>query len=178
MLSVVKNIHQQKDEYEVQFEQLALKHEAAIFQQALKIVKSTHIANDIVQDVLMKVWEERFNWHSIQKIDAWIYVITRNKLMDFLRKAASDRAMRQKIWEEIQQNQQGQKFPLEIKDSLHRLNKIVRELPPQRQLVFRLNKEGGLNHQEIADELSISKHTVKNQLFQAIKFLQKKFSGE
>jgi RNA polymerase sigma-70 factor (ECF subfamily) len=52
------------------------------------------------------------------------------------------------------------------------IQKAVDQLPPQRKLIYYLNREKGLNYQEIADHLAISKHTVKNQLSTALQSIR------
>jgi RNA polymerase sigma-70 factor (ECF subfamily) len=66
--------------------------------------------------------------------------------------------------------------PLEVKESDMLVREAVEQLPDQRKIVYRLNRETGMSYQEIADQLSVSKHTVKNQLYLAIRFLQKRLS--
>ncbi len=57
------------------------------------------------------------------------------------------------------------------------IHKAVNQLPPQRRLVYRLNRDKGLSYQEIAEELSISRHTVKNQLSLALQSIHRFLSG-
>jgi RNA polymerase sigma-70 factor (ECF subfamily) len=52
------------------------------------------------------------------------------------------------------------------------IQKAIDHLPPQRKLIYYLNREKGLNYQEIATELDISKHTVKNQLSTALQSIK------
>jgi RNA polymerase sigma-70 factor (ECF subfamily) len=52
------------------------------------------------------------------------------------------------------------------------IKEAVDHLPPKRQLIYKLSREQGLSHKEIADKLAISQHTVKNQLVVAIKSIQ------
>src|SRR5690625_6296154 len=55
-------------------------------------------------------------------------------------------------------------------DKRHRLiQQSIRQMPPRRQLIFRLSREEGYTHEEIADKLNISKNTVKNHVVAALK---------
>ena len=100
----------------------------------------------------------------------------KNKVIDFLRKVAADDRLKASLWRKIEQKQAALDSPLEAKESEQLMHEAVDALPAQRKMVYRLNRETGLSYQEIADELSISRHTVKNQLYLALRFLQKRFS--
>jgi RNA polymerase sigma-70 factor (ECF subfamily) len=52
------------------------------------------------------------------------------------------------------------------------LQKAIAHLPAQRRLIYQLNREKGMNYQQIAEELQISRHTVKNQLSTALQSIR------
>ncbi len=167
-----------KNEIEFLFESLFKKHEAAVYRLALRVTKSHLHAGDIVQEVFLKIWEHREEFQNIKNTDAWISRIVKNKLIDFLRKVSADGRLKANLWREMNTMQNEAEQLLEAKESGKLIEKAINELPPQRRLVYQLNRESGLSYDQIADKLSISKHTVKNQLSTALKFLQKKFSFE
>lgn len=173
-----KDSRSSKNEIEFLFESLFKKHEAPVYRLALRITKSHLHAGDIVQEVFLKIWEHREELKNIRNTDAWLTRIVKNKLIDFMRKASADDRLKAAIWREININRHETEQLLEAKESDNLLNAAVNELPPQRKLVYQLNRESGLSYQQIADKLSISKHTVKNQLSTALRFIQKKFSFE
>jgi RNA polymerase sigma-70 factor (ECF subfamily) len=143
---------------------------------AFRVTKSPQQAGDIVQEVFLKLWEHRHSIHEIDNMHAWLSRVVRNKLTDFLRKAAADDRLKASLWRKIQHRQNATEQPLEIKESDMLFHDAVEQLPDQRKIVYRLNRDTGMSYQEIADQLSISKHTVKNQLYLAIRFLQKRLS--
>ncbi len=153
-------------------------HNQAIYLLALKVTKSPEQACDIMQDVFIKLWENRDQWDEIRNLEAWLHRVTRNRLIDFLRKTAADQRLQEKLWKQVQQIQPSMEEELDGKESAAMVLQIINELPPQRKLVYLLSREQGLNHHEIAEELSLSRHTVKNQLSLALRFLQKKLSLE
>lgn len=166
---------------EQRFEALFRTHNQGIYQLALKLTKSPQQACDIMQDVFIKLWESRLEWEEIRNIEAWLYRVTKNRLIDFFRKAAADQRVREKLWKDLQDLQDVQESPqeeLDLKEVSGMIHQIVNELPPQRRMVYQLSRDEGLSYHEIAEELSISRHTVKNQLSLALRFLQKKLSLE
>lgn len=163
-------------ETEMLFESLFRKHEGPVYRLSLRVTKSPAHAADIVQEVFLKIWEHREELPNIRNTDAWLTRIVKNKLIDFMRKVSADEKMRAALWREVSHAQSATERKLETKESNELIGKAVEQLPPQRKLVYQLNRQSGLSYQQIADELSISKHTVKNQLSTALRFLQKKFS--
>lgn len=153
------------------------KYHSFLYHIAFKVVKSPETASDIVQNVFLKLWEKRLELNSINNIEAWLYRVTKNELVDFLRKTAADNRLKQKLWENMpvattdtEENMDG-KYCKEI------ISKAVNLLPPQRKLIYTLNRDSGLNYQQIAEKLSISKHTVKNHLSLALRSIQQFITG-
>jgi RNA polymerase sigma-70 factor (ECF subfamily) len=167
-----------KNDIEFLFESLFKKHEAPMYRIAVRVTKSQLHAADIVQEVFLKIWEHKEELKNIRNEDAWVTRILKNKLIDFMRKASADDRLKNSLWREISVAQNETEQMLEAKESDTLIKEAVNELPPQRKLVYQLNRESGLSYEQIADKLSISKHTVKNQLSTALRFIQKKFSFE
>jgi RNA polymerase sigma-70 factor (ECF subfamily) len=61
---------------------------------------------------------------------------------------------------------------MEFKESEELINQAVEQLPPQQKKIYLLSRWSGLNHDQIANELSISKRTVSNQVTKALKFIK------
>lgn len=160
------------------FEQIFKDHHQKIFRLAFSITKSHQQSADIVQEVFLKLWEHRAELENLENVEGWLRSVAKNKIIDFLRKSASDEQKLNLLWKKLQKAAHHSVHILEAKEAEYILYQAINELPQQRRQVFRMNREGGLSYQEIADELSISKHTVKNQLWLALRFLQKKFSLE
>jgi len=163
---------------EQRFETLFRTYNQGIYQLALKLTKSPQQACDIMQDVFIKLWESRLEWEEIRNIEAWLYRVTKNRLIDFFRKVAADQRVREKLWDDLEKMQASPQEELDLKEVSGMIHQIVNELPPQRRMVYQLSRDEGLSYHEIAEELSISRHTVKNQLSLALRFLQKKLSFE
>lgn len=162
-----------KDEaHELLFAELFKKHEYRLHSLALKLTKSDSYARDIIQEVFLKLWEHRHHMQAIHNIEAWLYRITENKVIDFLRKAAADDRLKEAIWSKLSDQFNDTEDLVAAKEYSQIVQKAIDQLPPQRKLIYHLNREKGLNYQEIADELAISKHTVKNQLSNALQSIK------
>lgn len=158
---------------ELMFSELFRKHEQKLYILALKLTKSDQLAKDIIQEVFLKLWDQRNQLSSILNVEAWLYRVTENKIIDFLRKASADVRLKERIWNQLQQIVNESEQYLAVKEYNQIIQKAIDQLPPQRKLIYQLNKEIGMNYREIANELRLSKHTVKNQLSTAIQSVRK-----
>ncbi|WP_423737922.1 RNA polymerase sigma factor [Chitinophaga caseinilytica] len=146
--------------------------EARLFALALRMTKSAEFAQDLVQETFLKLWEHREQMPDIRNMDAWLYRVMENRLMDFLRKAAADERLRERIWTALAQEPPSPATITEAREYHALVSKAIDQLPPQRRLIYRLNREEGMSYLEIADELKISRHTVKNQLSSALQAIR------
>ncbi|HRQ52086.1 MAG TPA: sigma-70 family RNA polymerase sigma factor, partial [Agriterribacter sp.] len=95
--------------------------------------------------------------------------LTENKVIDFLRKTAADKRLRDALWMNMQHMMNETEETISSREYKQIIEKAINHLPPQRKRIYRLSKEQGLNYCQIAHELDISRHTVKNQLFFALR---------
>jgi RNA polymerase sigma-70 factor (ECF subfamily) len=151
------------------FSEIFREHEHRLYILAYRLTKSDLYAKDIIQEVFLKLWECRENIHTINNIEAWLYRLTENKTIDFLRKTAADTRLKDAIWNKMQEIVNEAEICVAVKEYNQIIQKAISQLPPQRKLVYQLYKEEGLNYKQIADELHISRHTVKNHLFTAVR---------
>ncbi|HRO47998.1 RNA polymerase sigma-70 factor [Agriterribacter sp.] len=154
---------------ELRFTDIFKRHEYKLYTLALALTKSDQYAKDIVQDVFMKLWEHRNHIHTIANMDAWLYRLTENKVIDFLRKTAADKRLRDALWMNMQHMMNETEETISSREYKQVIEKAINHLPPQRKRIYRLSKEQGLNYCQIAHELDISRHTVKNQLSSALR---------
>ncbi|WP_157986554.1 RNA polymerase sigma factor [Chitinophaga alhagiae] len=153
---------------ELLFVDIFRQHEGRLYALAHQLTRSDLFAGDVIQEVFMKLWEQRAQLRDIDNMEAWLYRLTENKVIDFLRKAAADERLREAIWHSLSPNAQATESLVVTREYHHMLQKAIAHLPPRRRLIYQLNREKGLNYQQIAKELRISRHTVKNQLSTAL----------
>ena len=169
------NINEQA--MELLFAELFRKHECRLYTLAQQLTKSEQYAKDVIQEVFIKLWERRQELSRIENIEAWLYRMTENKVIDFLRKAAADGRLKEAIWKNLPLRDEDPEILIETKEYHQIIRKAIESLPAQRKLIYQLNREKGLNYQEIAQTLQISKHTVKNQLSTALQSIRRFLAG-
>ncbi|MEP7107201.1 MAG: RNA polymerase sigma-70 factor [Ferruginibacter sp.] len=162
---------------EARFNAIFREQEYKLYTLALRLTKSDEYSKDIIQEVFLKLWKQRDRIHEIDNVEAWLYRVTENKVMDFLRKASANDRLKKAIWHNLQEIVNDTEAQVETKELNILIQNAIEQLPARRKIIYRLNREKGLSYQEIADELHISRHTIKNQLHESAKFIRKFLSG-
>lgn len=145
-----------------------------LFNFALLYVHKKEIAEEVVNDVMMKVWNKRESLTGIQNLETYLFVAVRNQSLNYqsqysnLHVALEPENGRGEIL-----NLNDPEKELEWKEIHYRLNQAIDQLPGQCRTVFKLIKEEGFKYKQVAEILNISPRTVETQLFRAIKKLDK-----
>ncbi len=134
-----------------------------------KVVKSPYVAEEIVQEVFIRLWENRYMLNEVKNPKDYLFIMVRNHALNYLRAAAREQSRREQLWEDLEKRAANIHATLEEQEAGQWLEKIVAKLSPQQQKVFRLSREQGLSHQEIANELHLSKNTVKKHVAESLK---------
>lgn len=154
------------------FLQLYNKYWNRIYLLALTYLKSTELAQDIVQDVFLKVWDQRESFRTVQQPGSFIYIMGRNAVINAFRKKVSNDRVVEEPADYIPDNFLLPNQILDLKQLRERLDAAINHLPPQQHLIIKLSREEGLTHKEIAERLGIEKSTVKNHVIRALNTLR------
>jgi len=160
---------------ELAFTKLYNEYKNVVFSTALKITKSRMLAEEVVQDVFLKIWQNHENLAEITNIENYLFIISRNHIFDIIKKIARDTSL---VVDSNYKNTSTNDTEDAIKDDQYNiiLNQIVGQLPPQQQKIYKMAKWDGLSHQKIGEDLGISTETVKKHMAQALKFVRTKIS--
>jgi RNA polymerase sigma-70 factor (ECF subfamily) len=155
------------------FSELYWKYQKAIYQNGLKLTKDVLVAEDIVQEVFISLWEKRDTIDAGRSVSGWLFVSSYNRSINALkRKLRESIAITNLSQEDIDKSEEPDKEP-DISDlRLNILEEAVSHLPQQKRRVFELCKLQGMSYEEAANEMRISKHTVKEYLSDAISFIK------
>jgi len=157
------------------FESLYHAYSKEIYRKFLKMVKDISLAEELTQDVFVKIWNKREVINIDQPFHYYLLTLANNIVNDFYRKAARDRRLQDEIIaasSELYNPTEEQIFYKESKDFL---DKAIESLPAQQGLVFKLCKIEGKSYEEVSQLLGISTSTISNHIVKATKSVKKYF---
>ncbi|SMC59631.1 RNA polymerase sigma-70 factor [Pedobacter africanus] len=143
-----------------------------VYTYALKIVKSESLSEEITQEVFVKIWNLGEQLNSIENLDAYLRVFTRNQTLKVLRRLALEVRTNKMMAPGYTETHNETEEYIIFKDSEKILNQGIAQLPAQQKLVYLLCHQEGLKYEEAAERLNISKLTVKTHMQHALRFLR------
>jgi RNA polymerase sigma-70 factor (family 1) len=149
----------------------------AIFAFSLKVTRHESIAEEIVQDVFLKIWINRSGLGEIRNFADFLYIIARNHTFNSLRSLARERKLLIDTSADLQIAGVSTEAIIVQRDYDRLLLLAVAQLPPQQKLVYTLGRQQGLSREEIAVQLNISPGTVKVHMAQALRTLRAYFKN-
>jgi RNA polymerase sigma-70 factor (ECF subfamily) len=136
---------------------------------SFSIVKSKEVAEEIVSDVFIKIWQIRDRLPEIDNLKVYLYTITKNFSLNYIQRNYKNSSISMDALDVEPVIAYGNPEELCISaEIIGKLRQAIRQLPPQCRLIFQLVKEDGLKYKEAAEVLNISVFTVRNQLAIAI----------
>lgn len=148
---------------------LPLKH--PIFRFANFMLRNGEDAQDITQEVLIKIWEKRDDVAEINNVRAWAITITRNKCLDLIK----TRKRESYSWDEnMDSPTESTPFDtLRINDETNWIRSLMKRLPTSQKDVFYLRHFEGNSYKEISETLTLDENKVKVYLHRARTFIKK-----
>lgn len=147
---------------------------------AREFVLSTEDAENIIQDIFIYLWEHQEILGSLSNLNAFLFVLVKNKCIDFIRqkklleqkRKEFEMVMDRELQLKMYALQQFDENALSTEDIEVILNNAINSLPEKCREVFILSRMEGLKYREIAERLNISTKTVENQIITALKKLR------
>lgn len=130
--------------------------------------------DDILQEVFIRIWENRRNIKTPETFNAYIFTITRNLLLNELRSRLNNEKTKAKIFKKSVAGEYLLSDQIEFDELKEQVDQMVAGLPEKQREVFLLSRKEGLSYKEIATKLGIAEKTVEYHISQAIGILKKK----
>jgi RNA polymerase sigma-70 factor (ECF subfamily) len=139
----------------------------------LMFLKQEEDAEEIVQEVFIKIWESRGKIDVYASFESFLFTIAYNATMSLLRKRVSETKSREYL-KSLQQINSAEQVIGEIQfnELDNKVQSLLQQLTPRQKEIYLLSREDGLTHREIAQKLNISESTVNNHLVTTIKYLK------
>lgn len=140
-----------------------------------RFLKNKEQAEEIVHDALLSLWLNRDKLNVALPVLPYLYTITRRLALNALRDVATSQKAIDQLWEKMEKLSNETEEAILLSDLKQFTEQSLVNLPHQQQIVFRMSRYEGLNYDEIAEKLNISRNTVKNHLVAALKTLRNHF---
>lgn len=136
------------------------------------IVYSHADAEEIIQDSFLAIWKAGDRLLEVEHPGKYLFTIARNNTLNHLKKIARNQELVKQIWANWQQFDNSLELTIQSKELQESIENALVQLSDQKQAIFRLSRDKGLSHEEIATMLGLSKSRVKNILVEVLKFLK------
>ncbi len=166
------------------FKTLFERYEGMIHRHLVRIVHDGPAAQDLLQEVFLRVWTRAEQWNGSGSFKAWLYRIATNLALNHLRSVRRRREQPLDVrdnWDDdeddgvpawmMDASVLGPDRAMELTERRQLLRRLVERLPEEKREVFRLVHEMEMSMRDVADELGIPEGTVKSRLYYAKKHL-------
>ncbi len=152
------------------YAQLYLAYMPYLLRFARSIIKNNELAEEVVSDVFIKVWQNRAELGRIDNLKLYLYVSAKNTALNYLsRHFRKDIISLEEMSLNISMGTYNPEQLLITSEAVKKINQEIQKLPPRCRLIFKLVKEDRLRYNEIAKLLNISVKTIDNQMAIALK---------
>ncbi|MBA4167667.1 MAG: RNA polymerase sigma-70 factor [Chitinophagaceae bacterium] len=142
------------------------------------IIKDKDVAQEIVDDVFIKIWKQRQQVAQINNMRVYLYTAVKNTSLNYLAKKATDVITQPFDFLNIEISDQGNPEKTMVNNELMSLiNTAIEGLPPRCKMIFKLVRQDNLKYAEVAEILNISPNTVDAQMVIAVKRISEKLKN-
>ncbi len=154
------------------FEQFYKNYGRRIFGNILKMVKDQEIAQELLQDVFVKVWENRSVIDIDRSFKSYLFTISRNLVYNHLKRISLERQIeaylssnRSELYSHIEED-------LFFEETEQAFKKAVADLPPKRQQIFIMCKIEGKSYEEVSALQDVSVSTINDHVVKGVRFVK------
>jgi RNA polymerase sigma-70 factor (family 1) len=165
-----------KEGHQAAFAEIYERYQGLLYIYACKIVKNKDLAEDIVQEIFISLWEKRTQIQFRSTLPSYLYSAVRYKFFDMLDHKKVRFDYLESLGNFIDTGVSVTDHYIREKELAGLIEKEVALLPPKMREVFELSRKVYLSHREIAQQLNLSEKTVKNQINNSLKELRFKLA--
>lgn len=165
------------DDSEYAFQLLFDRHRNRIYQTAILYLKSPVLAQEVVQDIFLKLWFERRNLRKDLPLEAWLFSIAKNNLLNRLKKVANEWKALNNLRLTSSQSINSTEDKVQESQYNQLLQEAIRSLAEQQRKVFLLARTEHLTYIQIGEKLGISPLTVKTHMSRALENIKAFFAS-
>ena len=160
------------------FERLFANYSQKLYRFSLSYLKSETEAEEIVQDVFLKLWENRHHLKSETSFQSYLFTIAFNAIRKHFNRKSRDEKYAADILEFLASENTSIETNPDYELLAAKLEQLIGQMPDRRKEIFMKRKKEGMSVREIAMAMDISPKTVENQITEAMHFLKKEFEKD
>lgn len=165
-----KLMHQIAAGHEQSFKALYDCYYKKLYHFAFAMVKTREAAEEIIEDVFIKIWNIRHSLADVHNIKVYLYTATKNTSLNFLAKKAKENITQPFDCINIELAETNSPEELMITSELYKkIQQAIDALPPRCKIIFKLVREDKLKYKEVAEILNITVNTIDAQMAIAVK---------
>lgn len=157
------------------FKQLFEMYSPVLYSFSYNYLKSKDEAEDVVQETFVKVWNRKAQINVSGSFKSYLITIALNLIRQHFNSISKDNELRDDLLIELSDESTKYSEESRFEELVSKLEMLIKQMPPKRQLVFHKNKIEGSTAKDIARELNITVKTVEYHVSEAMKFLKKEF---
>ena len=165
-------------ELDIRFEQFYAANFPRVKNFAKLLTKSEEDAEDIAQNIFLKLWTRPELWQDQETMTGYLYTVTRNEIFNLFKHQKVEQECKEKVLKaqllgELCDEDSSLLENLYYKKVLMLIRMTLSQLPDRRRRVFEMSRFEGLSHKEIADKLQIPLRTVEDHIYTTLTELRK-----
>lgn len=161
-------LQQVADGNNMAFATLFDRYQSKVFSISWKLTGVRAAAEDVVQEVFLKLWNNKEKLPAIENFNAYLNKVISNHIFNTVRKVAYEHTWLKEMLAREFSNSSDTQHAVNYNELLNLFHKAIAQLPPQQRKVYQLSREEGLKYDEIAGQLQIARSTVKSHMIEAI----------
>ncbi len=140
-------------------------YERRLYYFVFSFTKSEYISEEIIQEIFIKIWENRKQISLKKSFHSYIFVLAKNRTFNYLRDASKRESIKRELWNNLSRQYEQIESDLFYSEYEDIVDDIVKSFPQTERSVYRLSIEEGKNNSEIASLLGLREKTVRNHLW-------------
>ena len=154
---------------EISFSKIYEAYRELLYRFILRFVKSPDLADDLTQEIFIRIWEIRKEMEKVDSFQAYLFMTGRNHTLNFLKKISKENAGKAEIMRHYKPVPKMADDELLSAEYRQFIQIVLDSLPAQTREIFRLSREQYKSYDEVAALLGISRHAVKKHMVRSHK---------
>ena len=150
------------------FKEVYGKFNKKIYTVVLKMLKSKVLAEEVTQEVFLKLWRYNQQFNDFDHMEAWLRTTAKNLSLNTFRKVALEKKLSEQAFRQFNETHNITEEAILLNDTKKQLGAAIEKLPSQQREIYILCQQDGLKYEEVADRLNISVNTVKTHMKRAL----------